>query len=74
LLPPVAALGLDGTRLQCGADFRDEGMAGFDARLKTQASKISLDRTGLLMEAHGASRGENSEIDQAPAGAKERCG
>ena len=25
-------------------------MAGFDARLKAQASKISLDRTGLLME------------------------
>jgi hypothetical protein len=40
LLPPVAALGLDGARLRCGADFRDEGMAGLVIPLEENQNAV----------------------------------
>ena len=40
LLPPVAALGLDGARLRCGADFQDEGMAGLVIPLEENQNPV----------------------------------
>src|ERR1035441_2859690 len=40
LLSPVAALGLDGVRLRCGADFRDEAMAGLVIPLEENQNAV----------------------------------